>query len=90
MIFGSAIYSILPSVKKVNSLENLPKIIKTSLKTKVDFQDLAKYMKILSSEIINFTFTEFLSDFNEKFTSSGGYVDSTIDENNLKLFLEEK
>lgn len=90
IIFGDAIYSILPSVTKVDSLENLPKIIKTSLKTKVESKDLCKYMKILSHEIINFSFGEFLSDFNEKFTSSGGDVDSIIDQNDLKIFLEEK
>jgi len=90
IIFGDAIYSILPSVKKVDSLENLPKIIKTSLKTKVKSKDLSKYMKILSHETINFSFGEFLSDFNQKFTSSGGNVDSIIDQNDLKLFLEQK
>jgi hypothetical protein len=90
IIFGSAIFSILPSVKKVDSLENLPKIIRTSLKTKVKSHDLAKFMKILSPEIINFSFAEFLSNFNERFTSSGGYVDSIINENKLKVFLEEK
>jgi len=90
IIFGSAIYSILPSVTKVDSLENLPKIIKISLKTKVESQDLTKFMKILSDDTINFTFAEFLSDFNERFASSGGYIDSIIDENDLKVFLEQK
>ena len=90
IIFGDTIYSILPSVTKVDSLENLPKIIETSLKTKVESKDLCKYMKILSHDIINFSFGEFLSDYNEKFTSSGGNADSIIDQNDLKIFLEEK
>ena len=88
--FGAAIYSYLPSVTKVGPLEKLPKIIKNSLETKVHSKDLSKYMKILSENIIDFNFWTFLSDFTQRFTYNGGYVDVKINESDLESFIKER
>ena len=90
IIFGDAIYSSLPSVTKANSIECLPQIIRNSLNTKVNSHDLAKYMKLLSDNLIDFSFAEFFTEFVVRFAFSGGYNDVKIDENELESFLKEK
>ena len=57
---------------------------------KVSRNDLAKYMKILDENAINFSFGDFLSEFNQRFTLSGGYVDTEINQQKLESFLKEK
>ena len=90
IVFGDVLYSYLPSVSKVNSMDELPKIIKNSLATKPQSKDLSKYMKILSENIIDFNFWQFLGDFDEQFTYHGGYRDVKIDENELESFIKER
>ncbi len=90
IVFADVIYSYLASVKKVNSMNELSEIIKNSLEIKPDSKDLSKYMKVLSKNIINFNFWEFLSDFNERFTYNGGFVDVKIDENELHSFIKDR
>jgi len=90
IVFGDVIYSHLKSVKKVNSMDDLSKIIKHLLEIKPDSKDLSKYMKVLSENIIDFNFWEFLSDFNEIFTYNGGHVDVKINENELHSFIKNR
>lgn len=90
IIFGNAIYSYLSSVNQVTSMERLPEAIKTSLNTKVDSHNLAKYMKVLSSNLIDFSFAEFFTEFVGRFAFSGGYNDVEINESELESFLKEK
>ena len=90
IIFGDAIYSSLPSVTKANSIECLPQIIRNSLNVKVSSHDLAKYMKLLSDNLIDFNFAEFFTEFVERFAFSGGYNDIEIDETELESFFKEK
>jgi hypothetical protein len=90
IVFGDVIYSYLRSVKKVNSIDDLSKIIKTSLKIKPDSKDLSKYIEVLSGNLIDFNFAEFLSDFNKIFTYNGGYIDVKINENDLHSFIKNR
>ena len=90
IIFGDAIYSYLSSVNQVTSMERLPEAIKTSLNTKVDSHNLTKYMKVLSDNLIDFSFAEFFTEFVGRFAFSGGYNDVEINESELESFLKEK
>ena len=90
IIFGNAIYSYLPSVYKINSIESLNDVIKSSLKTKVNSLDLAKYMKVLSENLIDFSFANFFSQFVKRFAYNGGYNDVDINEKDLESFILEK
>tara|TARA_Y100000590_G_scaffold180877_1_gene206158 strand:+ start:4255 stop:5778 length:1524 start_codon:yes stop_codon:yes gene_type:complete len=90
VVFGDVIYSYLPSVRKVENLEQLPSLIKESLNSKVDPHHLTQFLKMMNENVINFEFTEFFSEFNEIFLHSGGYLDSDIDENELLSFLKKK
>ena len=90
IVFADLIYSYLPSVSKVEVIEDLPKIIKKSLDTQVQSNDLGKFLKILSENLIDFDHSKFMfADFYKRFYLSGGYMDSEINENELKLFLDE-
>ena len=89
IVFGDAIYSYLPSVNRINSIENLPNEIKKSLNTKVDSHDLAKYMKVLSDNLIDFSFANFFTDFVKHFAFNGGYNDVEINEIKLESFIKE-
>jgi hypothetical protein len=88
LVFGDVLYSYLSSVKKINSLEKLPNLIQNSLDTKVNPKELIKYMNILNQNLIDFDFLKFLKDFNHEFAFDGGFVDIDIDENQMKIFLE--
>jgi len=90
LIFGNAIYSYLPSVTRCDSIERLPENIRKSLNTKVNSHDLAKYMKVLSDNLIDFSFADFFTEFVERFAFGGGYNDVEINESDLESFLKEK
>jgi len=91
IVFADLIYSYLPSVSKVAAIEDLSNIIKRSLKTKVQPNDIGKFLKLLSENLVDFDHFKFMfSDFYRHFYLSGGYLDSEIDENELKLFLDEQ
>ena len=65
-------------------------IIKKSLDTQVQPKDLGKFLKLLSENLIDFDHFKFMfGDFYKRFYLSGGYMDSEINENELKLFLDE-
>jgi hypothetical protein len=91
LVFSDLIYSYLPSVSKVDVIEDLPNIIKKSLKTKVQPNDLGKFLKLLSENLVDFDHFKFMfGDFYQRFFLSGGYLDSEINEDELKLFLDEQ
>ena len=89
IVFADLIYSYLSSVSKVEVIEDLPKIIKKSLDTQIQSNDLGKFLKILSENLIDFDHFKLFTDFSKQFYLSGGYIDSEINENELKLFLDE-
>ena len=90
MIFSDIFYSYLPSVFRIKSIEELPLTVKKALSTKVDPNDLSKYMKIISENIIDFNFATFLSEFNSIFYHNGGFLDVIIDEKKMETFISDK
>jgi len=89
IIFGDAIYSYLPSVTRIYSIEELPNAIRKSLNSQVDSHDLTKYMKLLSDNLIDFSFANFFTEFVKHFAFSGGYNDVEINEIKLESFIKE-
>lgn len=90
IIFGDALYLYLPFIKKIQSIELLPKEIRNSLNSNVDSLELTKYMKVLSENLINFSFADFFTEFVKRFAFSGGYNDVKIDEFDLENFIIER
>ena len=89
IIFTDLGYSILPSVSKLNSLEELPKIIRNSLQTKVNCEDLDKYITLLHDNSFDFNPMNFENKYNEFFYYNGHYLDVFISESKMKEFLDK-
>ena len=89
IVFADLGYSVLPSVSKLNCMEELPKIIRDSLEKKVNSEDLDKYLAFLHDNSFDFVFTEFENKYNEFFYYNGHYFSVNISESKMKRFLDE-
>ncbi len=90
IIFADLGYSILPSVSKLNSIEELPRLISESLTKKVDSNDLEKYITLLHDNSFEFNVMDFENKYNEFFYHDGHYLDVHIQESKMKDFLENQ
>jgi hypothetical protein len=89
IIFSDLGYSILPSVSKLNSIEELPTTIRESLQKKVNVEDLDKYLSFLENNSFDFDIMDFENKYNEFFYHNGHYLSVNISESKMKDFLEE-
>ncbi|QLH05797.1 hypothetical protein [Nitrosopumilus ureiphilus] len=89
IVFTNLGYSVLPSVSKLNSLENLHEIILESLQKTVNSEDLDKYITLLHNNSFDFDPLEFQNKFNEYFYHDGHYLSVEISESKMKTFLDE-
>ena len=88
IVFSDLGYSILPSVQTLNSLNDLPKIIRKSLQVKVNNNDLEKYMTILEKNSIKFNLVDFENRYNDFFYYSGFLASVDISESKMNEFLK--
>ena len=89
IVFSDLGYAILPSVSKLNSIQELPKLILTSLEKNVESTSLEKYLKVLYENSFDFDPMNFENKYNEVFYYNGHYYDVDISESKMKSFLEE-
>lgn len=89
VIFADVIYSILPSVYRVKNIEELPKIIRSALKTKVNISDVNKFVNYIHNNSIEFSLSKFTTDTDEHFYYGGFLVDLEITEEKMKSYLEK-
>jgi len=89
IVFSDLGYSILPSVSRLNSIEELPKTIRESLEKKVNAEDLDKYITILDENSFDFDIMEFETRYNEFFYHGGHYTSVYISESKMQYFLEQ-
>jgi len=89
IIFSDLGYSILPSVSRLNNIENLPSLIRKSLQKKVSSDDLEKYLKILHENSFDFNPMDFENKYNAFFYYDGHYLNVEIHESKMKEFLEK-
>ena len=89
IIFTDLGYSILPSISKLNSIEELPKIIRESLQKKVNNNDLEKYLTVLHENSFDFDPMDFENKYNDFFYYGGHYLSVEILESKMKDFLEK-
>ena len=86
IVFGDVPYSIIPSVFTINSLLELPKIIKTALETTVNPNYLQKYIKLIEDRSINFSMMDWEVLRNNQFFSGNTLSDIDISEDSVKEF----
>ena len=89
IIFTDTNYSILPSVYKVNSIHELPSVIRQSLLTQVESASLDKFLQILEKDSINFDLYGYMSKMHEHFYFGGNLADVEITSPSMKSFLEK-
>ena len=82
-------YAVLPSVQKLNSLEELPFVIRNSFDMKVNSDDLDRYLSILDEHSFELDLKEYEIAEASFFRHGGNYHDTIITDDKMKLFLEQ-
>lgn len=87
IMFADLGYTLLPSVYKINCLEELPKTIRLALMTKVEAHDVEKYVTMLENNSFNFDYPSFDLNFFHWFYYGGNLVDVDIPIAKMESFL---
>ena len=90
IIFTDLDYSILPSVTRVNSIEELSGAIRVGLQKKVIAEDIDKYLTLLEKNFIEFDLDGFTLDEFEHFFYGGNLEDVDISIPKMEAFLKLK
>jgi len=88
IIFADLDYSILPSVHKIKSIDELPFAIQTSLKKEVKLSDLSHYINLVEENSFELAFDSIDSDFDHHFHYGGFLADVEIPIEKMRLFME--
>jgi capsule polysaccharide modification protein KpsS len=89
IIFSDFFYSILPSVYKLESIEELPATIRKSLQTNVNASDVDKFLNFLESNSIDWDLFGFESDYHNYFLHDGNLLNVEINEKEVKEFIKK-
>lgn len=90
IIFSDMGYSILPSVYRVKSLEDLPKIIRSALHQKVNPEDVDKYASLLEENSFDFDLFNFVLSYQKLFYYGGHLTDIDLPHEKMVLFIKEQ
>jgi len=90
IVFSETIFSpFLSSVKKIDSLEELPDAIYSSLKTHVDISELNNYVEIIKENSFEFDYFDLYLKINKEFYHDGYLKDTKIQPEKMASFLEQ-
>lgn len=87
IVFSKTYYSILPSVKYIDDVNNLPDIIKKSLTVNVNPDDVNRYLSFYHENTFEFDWDGFVSKFHNEFYYSGNLINVEINEKKMMSFL---
>ena len=82
-------YTLLPSVERLERIEDLPKLIIHSLKKKVDSKTLDEYVSFKEENTFEFDGTDFDIKYVKKFFHGGRLADVDITNDKMVEFLAE-
>ncbi len=88
IIFIKINYSVLPSVTQITSLDELPKVIRQSLKTQVNSDDLDKFVSFIEENSFDFDWIGYQQNEFNTFFHGGNLIDVTISQEKMKLFID--
>ena len=83
-------YTLIPSISRLNSKNELQGLIENSLEKKVEPSSLGKYLDILEENSFIFDYLEFQVSYFNHFYFGGNLVDVEISESHMKEFLVKK
>jgi len=89
VVFGHTSYDSLPSVHKIEHLEDLPQLIRTCLGEKVNSSDVANLVKIIENVSFDFDIVDMYNKIADRFHTGGFLVSNKISMDFLDSFLEE-
>ena len=88
MIMSDMGFSVLPSISKINSLEELPEKIREGLSMKVNSDDLDRYLSILDDHSFELDLKEYEINEANFFRHGGNFHDTEITNEKMQSFLE--
>ena len=89
IIMADMEFTVLPSIQKLNSIEDLPCMIRDGLNMKVNSDDLDKYLTILDEHSFSFDLKGYETNEANFFRFGGNFHDTLITNEKMKLFLRE-
>ena len=89
IVFADVIYSSLPSVHRLKSLEELPSAIRESLKKEVKLSDVNELINVLDRNSFEFDIFGYYSKISKNFINGGFMIKNKISMNYLNSFIEE-
>jgi len=90
ILFSDLGYSVLPSVFQVKALEELPQIIRTAVKQKVDAAYLDSYVELLDQNSFDFDWFNFITTYHKLFYYGGHLLDVDISLEKMNRFIKEQ
>jgi len=89
IIFGHTSYDSLPSVHKIEHLEDLPELVRICLDEKVDPSGVANLVKIIENISFDFDIVDMYNKIADRFHMGGFLASNKISMDSLDSFLEE-
>lgn len=81
-------FSMLSSVYRLKSIEELPQAIRLCLKKQIDPSELSEYIDIINKNSFEFDYDDFILNFGDLFYYGSFLVDVDISEIKIKSFIE--
>lgn len=89
IIFSDLGYNVLSSVTQIDSIIELPDIIRKSLEKKITPSELDKYLILLDKEGVTFDSSQIQMNYHKLFFYGGWIIDVEIPNDKMKLFLDK-
>jgi len=88
IVLGDVGYSV-PSVFKIENIEDLPSVIRTSINKTVNLSDLNEHLQIVDQNSFVINFQEIAADFSYRFGLKGPVMDADLRIPEIKSFLKD-
>jgi len=89
IIFAETNYSVLPSIYKIKSVDELPMAVRNALTIKTNPDDLDKFLTLLEKDSIDFDLYGFISTMHDFFYYGGHLVNVEIPTQKMVSFLND-
>jgi len=89
IVFADTSFSMLSSVYRLKSIEELPQAIRLCLKKQIDPLELSEYADIINKNTFEFDYDDFVLNIGDRFYYGAFLVDVDISETEMKSFIED-
>lgn len=89
IVFADTSFSMLSSIDRIRSFEDLPEAIRLSLKKQIDPNELSEYINIVNKNTFEFDYDDFVLNIGDRFYYGSFLVDVKISESEMKSFIDE-